>query len=88
MRGKWEFNGYVVLDCGAVRNMLDGHHFKPTQAEASAISLKRRMDNEYIDVTAKVTNDHDYAPYVEAVKRGYVKRATSTWPSGGFSPHA
>jgi beta-glucosidase len=75
LRGKWGFQGYVVSDCGAVRNILDGHHFTPTQAEASAISLKRGMDNECIDFTAKVTDDHDYAPYIEAVKKGFLKES-------------
>jgi beta-glucosidase len=31
------------------------------------------MDNECIDFFSKVTDDHDYAPYVEAVKRGFLK---------------
>jgi beta-glucosidase len=75
LRGKWGFNGYVVSDCEAVRNIFNGHHYKPTQAEASAISLQRGMDNECIDFTAKVTDDHDYAPYIEAVKKGYLKES-------------
>ncbi|MFI5097398.1 MAG: glycoside hydrolase family 3 C-terminal domain-containing protein [Candidatus Acidiferrales bacterium] len=75
LRNKWGFNGYVVSDCEAVRNIFNGHHFKPTQAESSAISLQRGMDNECIDFTAKVTDDHDYAPYIEAVKNGYLKES-------------
>jgi beta-glucosidase len=75
LRGKWDFKGYVVSDCEAVRNIYGGHHFKPTQAQASAISLQRGMDNECIDFFAKVTDDHDYAPYLEAVKEGYLKES-------------
>src|SRR5271157_5583110 len=45
LRGKWAFQGYVVSDCGAVINIFDGHHYKPTQAESSAVSLQRGMDN-------------------------------------------
>ena len=75
LRDKWAFQGYVVSDCEAVRNVFNGHHFAPTQAEASAISLKRGMDNECIDFTVKLTDDHDYAPYVEAVKQGYLKES-------------
>jgi len=75
LRGKWGFNGYVVSDCEAVRNIFNGHHYKPTQAEASAISLQRGMDNECIDFTTKVTDDHDYAPYIEAVKKGFLKES-------------
>jgi beta-glucosidase len=73
LRNKWGFKGYVVSDCEAVRNIFNGHHYKSSQAEASAISLKTGMDNECIDFTAKVTDDHDYAPYIEAVKQGYLK---------------
>jgi beta-glucosidase len=75
LRGKWGFKGYVVSDCEAVRNIFNGHHYKPTQAESSAISLKRGMDNECIDFFAKVTDDHDYAPYLEAVKQGFLKES-------------
>jgi beta-glucosidase len=75
LRGKWGFQGYVVSDCEAVRNIFNGHHYKPTQAEASAISLKRGMDNECIDFLAKATDDHDYAPYLQAVKQGFLKES-------------
>jgi beta-glucosidase len=75
LRGKWNFQGYVVSDCGAVRNILDGHHYQPTQAQASAISLERGMDNECVDFTTKVTDDHDYKPYLDAVKEGYLKES-------------
>jgi beta-glucosidase len=75
LRGKWGFKGYVVSDCEAVRNIFGGHHYKPTQAEASAISLQRGMDNECIDFMSKVTDDHDYKPYLDAVKGGFLKES-------------
>ena len=75
LRGKWKFNGYVVSDCGAVIDIHDGHKFTATQPEASAISLKRGMDNECIDFTAKVKDDHDYKPYLDAVKQGFLKES-------------
>jgi beta-glucosidase len=75
LRGKWGFQGYVVSDCGAVRDIFDGHHYEPTQAQASAISLERGMDNECIDFRAKVTDDHDYKPYLDAVKAGTLKES-------------
>ena len=75
LRGKWNFQGYVVSDCEAVRNIYGGHHYKPSQPEASAISLQTGMDNECIDFIRKVTDDHDYAPYIEAVKKGYLKES-------------
>jgi beta-glucosidase len=75
LRGKWNFKGYVVSDCGAVLNIFDGHHFKSTQAEASGISLKRGMDNECADFFEKVNDDHDYKPYLDAVKMGVLKES-------------
>ena len=33
------------------------------------------MDNECIDFRAKVTDDHDYKPYLDAVKQGYLKES-------------
>ena len=75
LRGKWGFKGYVVSDCGAVVDIFNGHHFKPTQPEASAISLQRGMDNECGDYFAKVTDDHDYRPYLDAVKQGFLKES-------------
>jgi len=75
LRGKWGFKGYVVSDCGAVLDIFKGHHFKPTQPEASAISLLRGMDNECVDGTNKVTDDHDYKPYLDAVKLGFLKES-------------
>ncbi len=71
LRGSWGFQGYVVSDCDAVRNIFHGHHYRPTQPQASAISLQRGMDNECIDF-AKVPDDHDYKPYIEAVQQGYL----------------
>jgi beta-glucosidase len=71
LREAWQFDGYVVSDCSAVRDIFSGHRFRPTQPQASAISLMRGMDNECIDF-AKVPDDHDYRPYIEAVQQGYL----------------
>ena len=75
LRGKWGFQGYVVSDCGAVIDIFHGHHFTKSQPEASALSLKRGMDNECADFFTKVTDNHDYAPYLEAVKKGLLKES-------------
>jgi beta-glucosidase len=72
LRGAWQFQGYVVSDCEAVRNIFRDHHYRATQSQASAISLQRGMDNECIDFTTKVTDDHDYKPYIDAVQQGYL----------------
>jgi beta-glucosidase len=74
LRDKWNFKGYVVSDCGAVRDIYDNHHYTPNQPAASAISLKRGMDNECLTVGV-VKDDHDYKPYLEAVKQGDLKES-------------
>src|SRR5258708_40357782 len=56
LRGKWGFQGYVVSDCDAVRDIVSGHHFKPTQPQGSATNLHRGMTNKPIDFRA---NSHD-----------------------------
>ena len=71
LRGAWGFQGYVVSDCGAVEDIFNGHRFRPTQAQASAISLERGMDNECFGF-APGENGSDYRPYVEAVQQGYL----------------
>ncbi len=73
LRGNWKFQGYVVSDCGAILNIFQEHHFTKTQAEASALALQRGMDNECVDFIAKVTDDHDYKPYLDAYKQGFLK---------------
>jgi len=71
LRGAWGFQGYVVSDCGAVEDIFNGHRFRPTQAQASAISLERGMDNECFGF-APGKGGSDYRPYVEAVQQGYL----------------
>ena len=44
LRGKWGFDGYVVSDCGALRDIYSDHHFVETKAEAAAVSLKNTCD--------------------------------------------
>jgi len=75
LRGWWGFQGYVVSDCGAVLDIHAGHKFNSTQAESSAVSLRRGMDNECVDFTFKVNDDHDYKPYLDAVNQGYLKES-------------
>jgi beta-glucosidase len=74
LRGKWDFQGYVVSDCDAVVNIHRDHHFTKTQPEASALAIQRGMDNECIDF-AKVNDDHDYKAYFDAYKQGLLKES-------------
>ncbi|MGH8296069.1 MAG: glycoside hydrolase family 3 N-terminal domain-containing protein, partial [Steroidobacteraceae bacterium] len=79
LRGAWQFQGYVVSDCDAVRDIFGNHHYRPTQAQASAISVERGMDNECADfpnfTKADAVGDSDYEPFVEAVQQGYLSES-------------
>ncbi len=75
LRSAWKFNGYVVSDCDAVVDIFEGHHFRKSQAEASAASLKAGMDNECADFFTVAKDSHDYQPYLDAVKQGFLTEA-------------
>jgi len=71
LRGAWRFGGYVVSDCGAVHDVFEGHHYRPSQPEAAAISLMRGMDNECITF-GEVAGHDDYQPYIDAMRKGFL----------------
>ncbi|MFZ0747433.1 MAG: glycoside hydrolase family 3 C-terminal domain-containing protein [Terracidiphilus sp.] len=75
LRGAWGFQGYVVSDCDAVVDIYTGHRYRATQAQSTAISMERGMDNECADFFAKVKDDHDYKPYIDAVQQGYLSQS-------------
>ena len=74
LRGKWNFQGYVVSDCAAIVNIFRDHHFTKTQPEASALAIQRGMDNECLD-GGMPQDDHDYKPYLEAYRQGILKES-------------
>jgi beta-glucosidase len=74
LRGAWRFGGYVVSDCGAVHDIFEGHRFRPSQPEATAVSLLRGMDNECITF-GDVTGHDDYQPYIDAMRKGYLPQS-------------
>ncbi|MGA2416190.1 MAG: glycoside hydrolase family 3 N-terminal domain-containing protein [Candidatus Sulfotelmatobacter sp.] len=63
LRGMWGFSGYVVSDCGAVTDMVEGHRYAPTMAAAAAIAVKAGTD---------LTCGDEYASLAEAVQRGLI----------------
>jgi beta-glucosidase len=75
LRGAWKFDGYVVSDCDAIVDMYEGHHFVKSQAEAAAAAIKTGMDNECADFFTITKDDHDYKPFVDAVKEGLLTEA-------------
>jgi beta-glucosidase len=75
LREAWKFNGYVVSDCDAIVDIFEGHHFVKSQAEAAAAAIKTGMDNECADFFTITKDDHDYKPFVDAVKQGLLTEA-------------
>jgi beta-glucosidase len=75
LRGKWGFQGYVVSDCDAVRDVSANHRYRPTQAQGAAISVIRGMDNECVTFTSRFGEPVDKA-YIDAVQQGYLPETT------------
>ena len=71
LRGKWGFQGYVVSDCDAVRDVAANHRYRPTQAQGAAISVIRGMDNECVTFTSRFGEPVENA-YIDAVQQGYL----------------
>jgi beta-glucosidase len=64
LRGKWGFEGYVVSDCGAIHDMVSGHHFYETGAEAAARGILAGCD---------LNCGNYYSSYLhEALERGLI----------------
>jgi beta-glucosidase len=45
-RRTYGLDGYVTGDCGAISDILSGHHFVKNNAEATAMGLKSGVDND------------------------------------------
>ncbi len=44
LRKDWNFDGYVVSDCGALKDIYKFHKFVETRAEAAAVALRSTCD--------------------------------------------
>jgi beta-glucosidase len=66
LRSAWEFHGYVVSDCGAITDIVEGHKYKPTLAEAAAAAVKAGTD---------LTCGDEYGSLIEAVQRGLISES-------------
>ena len=75
LRGKWGFQGYVVSDCDAVRDVAANHRYRPSQAQGAAISVIRGMDNECVTFTTRFGEPVEKA-YIDAVQQGYLPEST------------
>lgn len=63
LRKKWNFEGYVVSDCGAIDDIYLTHKHVATEAEAAALAVKRGCDLNCEDA---------YLSLTEAVKKGLI----------------
>jgi beta-glucosidase len=66
LRDGWRFQGYVVSDCGAITDIVEGHKYKPTLAEGAAAAVKAGTN---------LTCGDEYASLIEAVKRGLISES-------------
>ena len=63
LRDEWGFEGYVVSDCSAIRDISENHKYVSTGAEGAALTVKARCD----------LNCGSYYQYLlEAVEKGYI----------------
>ncbi len=63
LREKWGFDGHILSDCGAIKDIYVGHGIAKDAAEASAMALNSGLDLNCGD---------SYLALVEAVDRGLV----------------
>ena len=66
LRGEWGFDGYIVSDCWAIKDIWEYHKFVKTQAEASALAIRAGTD---------LACGGEYVSLIEAVKQGLVTEA-------------
>jgi len=64
LRGEWGFDGYIVSDCGAIRDIYKYHKVVETPAEAAAMGIANGTD-----LNCGVTYEH----LGEAVRSGLLK---------------
>src|SRR3546814_20970741 len=71
LRGAWGFDGYVVSDCDAVKDIRDTHHYAPDGAAAVAAAMRPGVDNAGNTATPSDTAGlpHRYRP---ALERGLI----------------
>jgi beta-glucosidase len=74
LRGAWKFDGYVVSDCDAVKDISDHHKYAPDAATAVAAALRAGVDNECNGATLTDT-DGLAGRYREALARGLITTA-------------
>lgn len=74
LRGAWGFDGYVVSDCDAVRDIEANHKYAPDPATAVAAALRLGVDSECHTATLSDTAGLERR-YGEALDRGLITEA-------------
>ncbi|MBO9707932.1 MAG: glycoside hydrolase family 3 C-terminal domain-containing protein [Caulobacter sp.] len=74
LRGAWRFDGYVVSDCDAVKDIADNHKYAPNAAAAVASAMRAGVDNECNGATLADTAGLT-KPYREALQQGLITEA-------------
>lgn len=63
LRDDWNFQGYVVSDCGAIYDIHHFHKLVETEAEAAALAVRKGCD---------LNCGNSYLALMEAVEKGYI----------------
>src|SRR3546814_16606388 len=69
LRGAWGFDGYVVSDCDAVKDISDTHHYAPDGAAAVSAAMRAGVDNECNTATLSDTAGLPHR-YLESLEPG------------------
>jgi beta-glucosidase len=73
LRHDWGFRGYVVSDCGAVKDVFDGHHFSKSIEEGVSVTLKAGTDLICGSPLSRVS--YARAAILKAVQQGLLAEA-------------
>ena len=66
LRDEWGFDGVVVSDCGAIKDIYHDHHLVETPAEAAALAVKNGCE---------INCGWIYPHLIEAVEKGFITEA-------------
>jgi beta-glucosidase len=70
LRDAWKFDGYVVSDCAAVADVINGHHYSADMPHAAAVAVKAGTDLECGYGTGQA-----FPSLIDAVHQGLIKEA-------------
>jgi beta-glucosidase len=73
LRKDWDFQGYVVSDCGAIADIFNGHHYAQSMAEGSAAATKAGTD--LVCGAPQNRNQYEHDGIIQAVREGILPEA-------------